>query len=67
MKGIYEKLMDGDSLTKQEILQGIQEFKDAGNALIKLGPCFRIVRKECTMCECKLADIADARGYEWKT
>ena len=50
MKSIYDKYCDGDTLSDEEILKGMDEFKNAEEALLKLGPCFQIAQKNVAVC-----------------
>lgn len=61
-KSAYEKYCDGDSFCNDELTNAIQDFYSAERALLKLGRCFEIQRKECTRVLIGLQGFADARG-----
>ena len=63
-KSLYEKYCDGDSLTDAEVSDGIVKFEAAERALLALGPCFSVARKECSRVYQYFKNFADARSQK---
>lgn len=60
-KTLYQKYCDGDRLTNDEVLLGIEQFTEAYTATWKLGPEFRVNAKEFVKMAINFTDIARAR------
>lgn len=61
MKTIYQKYCDGNYLTDEEVLSGIEDFRDGYESLCKLGTEFRITAKECLRIMQRLEEFAHHR------
>lgn len=61
-RDVYEKYYcNGDRISDAKIVQAIEDFTAAHTALLKLGPCFEVSRKEIGRCLMWLEDIKHAR------
>lgn len=59
---IYDKYINGDSLTDGEVLEGMHSFKRAANALVGLGGAFKLACDECNRVYVNLHSFAVHRG-----
>lgn len=57
----YRKYQTGDNITDDELLTGYQAFKEAADALIKLGPVFSLASDECHRVVYKFREYIEAR------
>lgn len=62
MEGVYQKFLNGDSLSNQEILDGIEFFEDLTDKLDSLGERFRLQANECLRVTQALKHYKLARG-----
>jgi hypothetical protein len=60
----YQKYLNGDNITDDELLTGYSAFRDAADALIKLGPAFTLACDEAYRVVNKFRDYINARGLE---
>lgn len=61
-KSIYEKYADGDKLTNPEVVKAVRDFKTAADALVVLGPHFRMAFQEANTMYLRFYDMAVARN-----
>lgn len=61
MKSVYEKLINGDSLTNKEVDSGVLFFKALADDLFTLGPVFRLAAIEALRTYNRLYDFQQAR------
>lgn len=60
----YRKYQTGDSISDVELLEGYVAFRDAAEALIKLGPVFSLASDECHRVVYTFREYIQARGLE---
>lgn len=58
---IYEKYLNGESLTNVEVNFGAAYFRDLADKLVKCGPAFSLAFKEANVVYMRLEDFQDAR------
>ncbi len=58
---IYTKYCNGDHITDEELPVAIKDYVNAYEALMKLGPCFEVSRKEIARVFQWLDDVQIAR------
>jgi hypothetical protein len=58
---IYEKWVDGDSLSNAELKYGIEFYEELSRKLSACGPAFRLAFKEANQVYLGLCDYQDAR------
>lgn len=65
IKKVHEKVLNGDSLTDQEVLEGRKFFEQLSNDLHKAGPAFMIAQSEASRVYTTLNGFAWARSLIW--
>ena len=61
VRNIYEKFINGDSLTDIEVNEGVKFFKKLSDDLYLLGPIFRLSAHEAARAYDRLKSYQDAR------
>ncbi len=58
---VYSKLVNGDHIDDESLIQGILFFQDLADKLIQCGPVFRLAYREAANSYRTLRDYAGAR------
>ena len=61
---VYEKFVNGDSLTDKEVSFGVAFYKDLADKLISCGPAFWLTFKEANQVYMRLEDFQRARAQK---
>lgn len=61
---VYQKFLKGDNISDEELLDGYKAFRKASEALVELGPVFKLACDEAYRVVNRFAEYIVERGLE---